>query len=153
MYEYFLKSIEKTLNESQKLAFPISISLSNKEYKIFKEIEKNLKSVGFLFEYKEENIINFLGLPSNFQQLNLKESILELVDNYQNLESFENKIKNKLALSLSKLMKLDKNISLNMEQMKKMNDELMKCKHPNFSPKGKPIIMNLDINEINKFFK
>ena len=26
-------------------------------------------------------------------------------------------------------------------------------RHPNFSPKGKPIIMNLDINEINKFFK
>ena len=41
----------------------------------------------------------------------------------------------------------------NMEQMKKMNDELMKCEYPNFSPKGKPIIMNLDINEINKFFK
>ena len=153
LYEYYLKSIEKTLNDSQKLAFPISISLSNKEYKIFKEIEKNLKSVGFLFEHKEENIINFLGLPSNFQQLNLKESILELIDDYQNLESLENNNKNKLALSLSKLMKLDKNVSLNMEQMKKMNDELMKCEHPNFSPKGKPIIMNLDINEINKFFK
>jgi len=153
LYEYYLKSIEKTLNDSQKLAFPISISLSNKEYKIFKEIEKNLKSVGFLFEHKKENIINFLGLPSDFQQLNLKESILELIDDYQNLESLENNNKNKLALSLSKLMKLDKNISLNMEQMKKMNDELMKCEHPNFSPKGKPIIMNLDINEINKFFK
>ena len=153
LYEYYLKSIEKTLNDSQKLAFPISISLSNKEYKIFKEIEKNLKSVGFLFEHKKENIINFLGLPSDFQQLNLKESILELIDDYQNLESLENNNKNKLALSLSKLMKLDKNVSLNMEQMKKMNDELMKCEHPNFSPKGKPIIMNLDINEINKFFK
>ena len=153
LYEYYLKSIEKTLNDSQKLAFPISISLTNKEYKIFKEIEKNLKSVGFLFEHKKENIINFLGLPSDFQQLNLKESILELIDDYQNLESLENNNKNKLALSLSKLMKLDKNISLNMEQMKKMNDELMKCEHPNFSPKGKPIIMNLDINEINKFFK
>ena len=153
LYEYYLKSIEKTLNDSQKLAFPISISLSNKEYKIFKEIEKNLKSVGFLFEHKKENIINFLGLPSDFQQLNLKESILELIDDYQNLESLENNNKNKLALSLSKLMKIDKNISLNMEQMKKMNDELMKCEHPNFSPKGKPIIMNLDINEINKFFK
>ena len=153
LYEYYLKSIEKTLNDSQKLAFPISISLSNKEYKIFKEIEKNLKSVGFLFEHKKENIINFLGLPSDFQQLNLKESILELIDDYQNLESLENNNKNKLALSLSKLMKIDKNVSLNMEQMKKMNDELMKCEHPNFSPKGKPIIMNLDINEINKFFK
>ena len=153
LYEYYLKSIEKTLNDSQKLAFPISISLSNKEYKIFKEIEKNLKSVGFLFEHKKENIINFLGLPSDFQQLNLKESILELIDDYQNLESLENNNKNKLALSLSKLMKIDKNVSLNMEQMKKMNDELMKCEHSNFSPMGKPIVMNLDINEINKFFK
>ena len=56
-------------------------------------------------------------------------------------------------MSLSRLMRLDKNCNLNDEEMRKMNDELMKCEHPNFSPKGKPIIMNLDINEVKKFFK
>ena len=98
-------------------------------------------------------MINFIGLPTSFKQENLKESIQELIEDYQNLETIENTSKNKLALSLSKLMKLDKNCNLNNEEMRKMNDELMKCEHPNFSPNGKPIIMNLDINEVKKFFK
>ena len=153
LYEYYLKSIEKPFNDSQKLAFTISLSLSNKDFEIFKEIEKDLISIGFLFEYKEENTINFIGLPTSFKQENLKESIQELIEDYQNLETIENTSKNKLALSLSKLMKLDKNCNLNNEEMRKINDELMKCEHPNFSPTGKPIIMNLDINEVNKFFK
>ena len=153
LYEYYLKSIEKPFNDSQKLAFTISLSLSNKDFKIFKEIEKDLISIGFLFEYKDENMINFIGLPTSLKQENLKESIQELIEDYQNLETIENTSKNKLALSLSKLMKLDKNCNLNNEEMRKMNDELMKCEQPNFSPTGKPIIMNLDINEVKKFFK
>ena len=153
LYEYYLKSIEKPFNDSQKLAFTISLSLSNKDFEIFKEIEKDLISLGFLFEYKDENTINFIGLPTSFKQENIKESIQELIEDYQNLETIENTSKNKLALSLSRLMKLDKNCNLNNEEMRKMNDELMKCEHPNFSPKGKPIIMNLDINEVKKFFK
>ena len=153
LYEYYIKSIEKPFNDSQKLAFTISLSLSNKDFKIFKEIEKDLISIGFLFEYKDENMINFIGLPTSLKQENLKESIQELIEDYQNLETIKNTSKNKLALSLSKLMKLDKNCNLNNEEMRKMNDELMKCEQPNFSPTGKPIIMNLDINEVKKFFK
>jgi hypothetical protein len=28
----------------------------------------------------------------------------------------------------------------------------MKCDHPNFSPIGKPVIIHMDVNQINKFF-
>ena len=53
---------------------------------------------------------------------------------------------------MSELMKLDINHMLSDNEMQKINEELMKCENPNFSPKGKPVIIHMDNNQINKFF-
>jgi DNA mismatch repair ATPase MutL len=42
---------------------------------------------------------------------------------------------------------------LSDEEMIKLNNELINCDQPSFSPKGKPIMVNFNIDEIDKFFK
>jgi len=54
---------------------------------------------------------------------------------------------------MSQLLKVNDLHSLSESEMRNLNNELMKCEHPNFSPKGKPTIMKIDINEIQKFFR
>jgi len=139
-------------NECQKLAFPISFNLSNKDYEILNEIKNDLSILGFLFELKDNNKVTFLGLPINFKQEKLQNTIEEFIEEYLTFDSIENNVRKNLALSMSQLLKVNDQHSLSESEMSNLNNELMKCEHPYFSPKGKPIIMKIDINEIQKFF-
>ena len=139
-------------NECQKLAFPISFNLSNKDYEILNEIKNDLSILGFLFELKDNNKVTFLGLPINFKQEKLQNTIEEFIEEYTTFDSIENNVRKNLALSMSQLLKVNDQHSLSESEMSNLNNELMKCEHPNFSPKGKPTIMKIDINEIQKFF-
>ena len=82
----------------------------------------------------------------------LKNTIEEFIEEYTTFDSIENNVRKNLALSMTQLLKVDDKHSLSESEMSNLNNELMKCEHPNFSPKGKPTIMKIDINEIQKFF-
>ena len=152
LYEFYLNAFENVKNECQKLAFPISFNLSNKDYEILNEIKNDLSILGFLFELKDNNKVTFLGLPINFKQEKLQNTIEEFIEEYTTFDSIENNVRKNLALSMSQLLKVNDKHSLSESEMSNLNNELMKCEHPNFSPKGKPTIMKIDINEIQKFF-
>ena len=145
LYEFYLNSFKNKIQDSQKLAFPISISLSNQNLEVLAEIKNDLFELGFSFDIKSNNQIEFNGLPINFNNEAIQKSIEELIEEYKNFDSIENNTKKKLALTMSELMKLDINHILSDNEMQKINEELMKCEHPNFSPKGKPVIIHMDI--------
>ena len=153
LYEFYLNAFKNVKNECQKLAFPISFNLSNKDYEILNEIKNELFILGFLFELKDNNKVTFLGLPINFKQEKLQNTIEEFIEEYTTFDSIENNVRKNLALSMSQLLKVNDQHSLSESEMSNLNNELMKCEYPNFSPKGKPTIMKIDINEIQKFFR
>ena len=152
LYEFYLNSFKNKMQDSQKLAFPISISLSTQNLEVLAEIKNDLFELGFSFDIKSNNQIEFNGLPINFNNEAIQKSIEELIEEYKNFDSIENNTKKKLALTMSELMKLDINHILSDNEMQRINEELMKCEHPNFSPKGKPVIIHINVNQINKFF-
>ena len=88
--------------------------------------------MGFSFDIKSNNQIEFNGLPINFNNEAIQKSIEELIEEYKSFDSIENNTKKKLALTMSELMKLDINHILSDNEMQKINEELMKCEHPNF---------------------
>ena len=153
LYDFYINTFKHKKSECQKLAFPISIPLSNKDYKIFKLISSKLLDLGFKFEFDHSNNIKFTGLPVYFTKEKLKDNIEDIINEYENFNLIENNINKSIALSLTKIVKFDEKSVLNEFEMRNISEELKKCENASFCPNGKPILMNIDSKEIQKFFK
>ena len=153
LFEYYLYNMKSATSITQKLTFPKKISLAKNDVLVFNEIENNLKNVGFKFEKNEENEIVFSGLPSDFNENKLQNTIEDIIENFKNNNSFEENRKNIIAFSLSKKLVVDRKILLNEIEMKNMYNELQKCKQSDFTFDGKPILMKIESTDLNKYFK
>jgi DNA mismatch repair ATPase MutL len=138
---------------TQKLTFPKKISLAKNDVLVFNEIENNLKNIGFKFEKNDENEIVFSGLPSDFNENKLQNTIEDIIESFKNNDSFEENRKNIIAFSLSKKLVVDRKILLNEIEMKNMYNELQKCEQSDFTFDGKPILMKIETTDLNKYFK
>jgi len=153
LFEYYLYNMKSATSITQKLTFPKKISLAKNDVLVFNEIENNLKNVGFKFEKNEENEIVFSGLPSDFNENKLQNTIEDIIENFKNNNSFEENRKNIIAFSLSKKLVVDRKILLNEIEMKNMYNELQKCEQSDFTFDGKPILMKIETTDLNKYFK
>ena len=153
LFEYYLYKMKSASSITQKLTFPKKISLPKNDVIVFNEIETNLKNIGFKFEKNDENEIVFSGLPSDFNENKLQNTIEDIIENFKNNDSFEENRKNIIAFSLSKKLVVDRKILLNEIEMKNMYNELQKCEQSDFTFDGKPILMKIEITDLNKYFK
>ena len=153
LFEYYLHNMKSTTSITQKLTFPKKISLAKNDFLVFNEIENNLKNIGFKFEKNDENEIVFSGLPSDFNENKLQNTIEDIIESFKNNDSFEENRKNIIAFSLSKKLVVDRKILLNEIEMKNMYNELQKCEQSDFTFDGKPILMKIESTDLNKYFK
>ena len=153
LYEYYLKSIKNLNTESQKLLFPVKISLSNQESKIIEELKEDLHKIGFVFNLEKENKLSFEGFPVNCNKDNIQNIIEDIIEQFKENNDVSIAQDHRLALSLSSSIAIKEYKQFTIEEMIKLNTELINCDQPSFSPKGKPIMVNFNINEIDKFFK
>ena len=153
LFEYYLYNMKSATSITQKLTFPKKISLAKNDILVFNEIEKNLKNIGFKFEKNDKNEIVFSGLPSDFIENKLQNTIEDIIEKFKNNDSFEENRKNIIAFSLSKKLVVDRKILLNEIEMKNMYNELQKCEQSDFTFDGKPILMKIESTDLNKYFK
>ena len=153
LFEYYLDSIKSSSSITQKLAFPKKISLSKNDLSVFNEMEEILKNIGFKFDEQSKNEVIFSGIPSNFNENKIQNTIEDIIESFKNNESLEENRKNIIAFSLSKKHAIDSKKLLSYEEMKNMYSELQKCEQSNFTFDGKPILMKIEITDLNKYFK
>ena len=153
LFEYYIDSIKSSSSITQKLAFPKKISLSKNDLSVFNEMEEILKNIGFKFDEQSKNEVIFSGIPSNFNENKIQNTIEDIIESFKNNESLEENRKNIIAFSLSKKHAIDSKKLLSYEEMKNMYSELQKCEQSNFTFDGKPILMKIEITDLNKYFK
>ena len=153
LFEYYIDSIKSSSSITQKLAFPKKISLSKNDLSVFNEMEEILKNIGFKFDEQSKNEVIFSGIPSNFNENKIQNTIEDIIESFKNNESLEENRKNIIAFSLSKKHAIDSKTLLSDEEMKNMYSELQKCEQSNFTFDGKPILMKIESTDLNKYFK
>ncbi|MDA9634515.1 DNA mismatch repair endonuclease MutL [bacterium] len=153
LFEYYLNSIKSSSSITQKLAFPKKISLSKNDLSVFNEMEGILKNIGFKFDEQSKKEVIFSGIPSNFNENKIQNTIEDIIESFKNNESLEENRKNIIALSLSKKHAINSKALLSDVEMKNMYNELQKCEQSNFTFDGKPILMKIEITDLNKYFK
>ena len=150
LYESFLKSIFENSVNSQKLVFPIELSLTKKQLLLYNKIIDEFKSIGFVISLKNELML-IESIPFGIEKNNVEEVIENILNEEFNVSN-DFSTADFFAKRLSKITSIKSGQKLNMDEQEYIVNHLFSCKEPNLSPDNKQIFITLNKNDIeNKF--
>ena len=150
LYESFLKSIFENYVNSQKLVFPIELSLTKKQLLLYNKIIDEFKSIGFDIIVENELML-IESIPFGIEKNNVEEVIENILNEEFNVSN-DFSTADFFAKRLSKITSIKSGQKLNMDEQEYIVNHLFSCKEPNLSPDNKQIFITLNKNDIeNKF--
>ncbi|MBC8180277.1 DNA mismatch repair endonuclease MutL [candidate division KSB1 bacterium] len=152
LYEKALKDFEISNPASQQLLFPHVTELTPDEYSYLTDILPFLEKIGFVIKGFGGNTVVIEGVPSGMK-ISSPETILnEIIDEFKQNRSSSLDIRDNVAKSYSCKMAIKKGEPLTLEEMNNLIDQLFATQSPYFCPHGRPVIINLSIEELDKRF-
>jgi DNA mismatch repair protein MutL len=154
LYERFLECLNQNKSVSQAELFPVTIDMNPVDYHVLKEIENDLKLLGFTLQFTAKNKITIKGRPSNSASSNPVEMLEILIEEYKSTQADPSTTaREKLALAMAGASAIPYGKTLVQSEMEDIFDALFACPTPNYSPKGKPVIIIITLEELDKKFK
>ncbi len=154
VYEHFLDSKPESPIATQQLLFPEQMELSANDFQLVKSLLTEFKQLGFDVELFGKNSIMLNGTPSDIEESNIKQLLEGILENFK-LNTIDSKIEKRdnlcRAIARNSCIKYGK--ALETEEMKLLLNHLFACENPLYTANGKVIMMELELNEIEKFFK
>jgi len=92
------------------------------------------------------------GVPSGMKISNPETILNEIIDEFKQNRSSSLDIRDNVAKSYSCKMAIKKGEPLTLEAMNNLIDQLFATQSPYFCPHGRPVIINLSIEELDKRF-
>ena len=151
LYERFLDNLESNRNISQTELFPVNHELNPADIFVLKEIESEIRMLGFNFQITGNNRISINGRPSGIGSSDPAIMLEILLEEYKKTQSDPSTgAMEKIASAMAGASAIPYGKVLLKNEMEELFDTLFSCKSPNYSPKGKPVINILTLDEIDK---
>ena len=150
LYERFLDNLESNRNISQTELFPVNLELNPADIFVLKEIENEIRLLGFNFQITD-NMILINGRPSGIGSADPAIMLEILLEEYKKTQSDPSTgAMEKISSAMAGASAIPYGKALLKNEMEDLFDTLFSCKSPNYSPKGKPVINILTLEEIDK---
>lgn len=151
LYERAMASRERQAGLSQQLLFPQTVQLSHEDYLVVTEIMPYLEKIGFGLKEFGKNTVVIESVPVETGVNNEKSLLLEMIDEFKNLRT-ENDIWEAVAKAFACKSAIKSGEPLTVTEMANLIDQLFATREPYFCPHGRPIVINLPLDEIDKRF-
>ncbi len=153
LFEKILTSLENQQVASQQLLFPSQVSFTTGDFNEIKELLPTLREMGFdLDEFGQQELVVH-GIPLFLENPDLDEMLHLLLEAAKNHNAHSREeLQEKMAAKMAKVAALKVGTVLEPSAMAHLVDELFACKAPYHSPEGRPTIINLDLDELDKTF-
>lgn len=143
------ESILNNRAPAQHLLFPITLELTPDEYRIYQRTKHMLNSMGI--EFKEFSgrtlVIDTLPSDSKITREDLEGFFSEIGD----LGDLMNE-KKELAKIIACRMAIKAGQKLSPAEMQSLIDKLFACENPFICPHGRPIVIKINLDDLNKRF-
>lgn len=154
LYERLLDAFEKNQSAVQQELFPKTIELNAADYALMKELQEEIKGLGFDIREFGKNTFIIHGIPAATAQYESSALLEGLLENYkQNQQELKLNKRENIARSMARNMSVKAGKTLTQEEMNSLIDELFACKMPYGTPGGKPTIITFSMEELDKKFK
>ena len=153
LFEDALLAFDSTPLSAQTLLFPEILEFSADEYSVLLDIQQYLEKLGFRMKENGQNKILLEAIPSDMGLGNENSVIRDIIDHYMaNREKSSSYMEN-LAASFACHAAVKAGDSLTMEEMQVLVNRLFATKHPYYCPHGRPIIVQLSLEELDQRFE
>jgi len=153
LFEKFLERIMQRPANIQQQLFPQTVKLSPNDASLAEDLIDDIAKLGFIMEPFGYSTFIVTGLPAEFTDQNIQQLIEGVLENFKLNKSNLNIDKiNNLARAMAVNLSIKPNKVLSMEEMQSLVDDLFACEVPGVSPSGKPVIVNISAEEIERRF-
>ncbi|MGA1978060.1 MAG: DNA mismatch repair endonuclease MutL [Bacteroidales bacterium] len=153
LYEKFLDCLARNRPVSQSELFPVNLDLNPGDFIILNEIDNDLRLLGFNISFHEENRIAIKGRPTEFMENDPAEMLEIIIEEYKKTQSDPAAgVRGQLASAMARASAIPYGKMLDHREMENLIDILFSCSAPNYSPGGKPVLIILPVEDIDKKF-
>ncbi len=153
-YEYYLKEMGKSSNDTIDLLVPLKLEFSNQEYIILKEKFYILDKLNIKYEEFGSNTLIIRSHPTWIKKDYVMESLRKITEVIITSNDFsKEKFNEKIAITLACKMSIKANQHISLEEMKELILRLRETENPFTCPHGRPTIISYSNYELEKLFK
>jgi DNA mismatch repair protein MutL len=153
LYEQALESFEKRTPSPQQLLFPQIIELSAEDNALLLEILPFLERIGFIVKAFGQNTVVVEAVPSGVKFSDDERALLDIIDEYKRGKKDNVEIRENVAASFACHSAIRAGESLSLEAMNALIDDLFSTREPYFCPHGRPVIIHVPLEELDRRFK
>jgi DNA mismatch repair protein MutL len=155
LFEQFLHAASRNASASQQLLFPQTLQFSPMDFSFLREIEQDLKHLGFDLNEFGPNTYLLQGLPPELKgskaEKFFEEIIAEVRENSD--ADIRTKLSDRLARSIAMRSALPSGRKMSREEMRNLCDQLFACQEPGHSPAGRPTYYKIDLRDLDRHFQ
>lgn len=154
LYEHFLATKNHPSGATQQVLFPVHIELSTNDFLLVQSLKTEFSLLGFDVEPFGKNNIVINGTPAELGEFNVQQMIESVLESYK-LNTLDKKMDmhDNLCRSLAKNTSIKYGKTLDESEIQSIISHLISCSDPLYCPNGKPVMMEVEKEEIEKFFK
>jgi DNA mismatch repair protein MutL len=154
LYEKYLECLSLENQLSQTELFPIIVELNPADIQVLREMGHDLKLLGFTISFSGPGSITVTGRPSNSITSDPATMLGIFIEEFKATQGSPLPgEKEKLAAAMAGASAIPYGKSLARSEMEDLFDTLFASSSPNYSPKGKPVINIITLEELDKRFK
>jgi len=153
LYEHAMESFEQDMPlASQQLLFPETIELNPEDFTYILDLKHYLEKLGFSFKFFGKNTVVIEAVPADVRLGNEIKILQQIIDIYKENEHKGIEIRENIAISYSCKTAIKAGDKLSKEEMNALIDQLFATKLPYVCPHGRPIIIKVDLKELDRKF-
>jgi DNA mismatch repair protein MutL len=152
LYERALHAKKENIGFSQQLLFPQTVTLPKEDYAVLIEILPYMEKIGFgLKEFGRDTIV-IEAVPVEIKTGKERNVLLEIIDMYKNLRHEIPDVLEAVAKSFACKSAIKSGERLSLQEMASLVDQLFATEEPYFCPHGRPVVVNLNLEELDRRF-
>jgi DNA mismatch repair protein MutL len=137
----------------QHLLFPQTITLAMDDFLVFREMMPLLQKIGFGIKSFSGTTVVADAIPTDVKVGRETQVILDIIDYYKEGEDKNFEPYDRMAAAFACKNAIKSGESLSQAQMHAIVDQLFACESPYFCPHGRPVIVTIDLDELDRKFK
>ena len=139
--------------DSQLMLLPDIINLSTREMGIFRDNKEMFNKAGFVVDEFGDNTVKLTGVPEFCLEFDTKEIFLETLDEINTVaRTAKQELENKFLATVACKAAVKAHMALTKEEVDSLMQQLLKLPNPFTCPHGRPTVIKMSKNDIEKKF-
>jgi DNA mismatch repair protein MutL len=154
LYERYMASLHnKTGNNIQQCLFPERIELNPSDALLVKELESELKSLGFDLAFLGAGTFSINGIPSGMEQSSPSAVFQAMLEEIRpDMPDMPDARTERLVRAMARQAAVRSGKRLGQEEMLSLINQLFSCSNANYTPGGKAVYCIVGMDQLDSFF-